>query len=126
MGVQVLFLKGRMIFVHVEVSFNGFLRRWGLERFRWENDQLIAWRYVQPLSLEDAGETDAVSLSITRQQIKELPGEDLADAIETLSGQVQHAVFSALDSEKAAEVLVEAEPRAQRQLIGKVRHERAR
>jgi magnesium transporter len=78
------------------------------------------------MALEDAGEPDAVSLSITRQQIKELPGEDLADAIETLSGEVQHAVFSALDSEKAAEVLVEAEPRAQRQLIANIRHERAR
>lgn len=60
------------------------------------------------LSLEDVGETGAVSLSVTRQQIKELPGEDLADAIQTLSGQVQHAVFSALDSEKAAEVLTSA------------------
>jgi magnesium transporter len=80
---------------------------------------------VQPLSLEDAGETDAVSLSITRKQIKELPGEDLADAIETLAGQVQHAVFSALDSEKAAEVLIEAEPRAQRHLIANIRRERA-
>src|SRR6202162_6525560 len=82
--------------------------RWGLERFKWANDQLISWRYVQPLSLEDVGETDAVSLSVTRQQIKELPGEDLADAIQTLSGEVQHAVFSALDSEKAAEVLTSA------------------
>ena len=35
-------------------------------------------------------------------------------------------VFSALDSEKAAEVLVEAEPRAQRQLIANIRRERAR
>src|SRR6202030_4860987 len=41
-------------------------------------------------------------------------------------GEVQHAVFSVLDSEKAAEVLVEAEPRAQRQLIANVRRERAR
>ena len=70
--------------------------------------------------------TDALSLSITRQQIKEMPKEDLADAIETLSGEVQHAVFSALDSEQAAEVLLEAEPRAQRQLIANVRRERAR
>jgi CBS domain-containing protein/sporulation protein YlmC with PRC-barrel domain len=124
--VQLLYSKGRMIIVHVDTSFNGFLRKWGLERFKWSNDQLIAWRYVQPLSLEDIGATDAVSLSITRDQIKELPGEDLADAIETLPGEVQHAVFSVLNSEKAAEVLVEAEPRAQRQLIANVRRERAR
>ena len=35
-------------------------------------------------------------------------------------------MFSALDSEKAAEVLVEAEPRAQRQLIANLRRERAK
>ncbi len=122
---QLLYSKGRMIIVHVDTSFNGFLRKWGLERFKWADDQLIPWRYVQPLSLEDADTSDAVSLSITRDQIKELPGEDLADAIETLPGEVQHAVFSVLDSEKAAEVLVEAEPRAQRQLIASVRRERA-
>lgn len=124
--VQLLYSKGRMIIVHVDTSFNGFLRKWGLERFKWSDDQLISWRYVQPLSLEDIGATDAVSLSITRDQIRELPGEDLADAIETLPGEVQHAVFSVLDSEKAAEVLVEAEPRAQRQLIANIRRERAR
>jgi len=55
-----------------------------------------------------------------------MPKEDLADAIETLSGDVQHAVFSALDSEQAAEVLLEAEPRAQRQLIANVRRKQAR
>jgi len=124
--VQFLYSKNRMIIIHVDTSFNGFLRRWGMERLKWAEDELISWRYVQPLSLEDAGTTDALSLSITRQQIKEMPKEDLADAIELLSGQVQHAVFSALDSEQAAEVLLEAEPRAQRQLIANVRRERAR
>jgi len=93
---------------------------------RWIKDQLISWKYVQPLSVEDAVATDKVSLSITRRQIRELPGEDLADALEELSGKEQEALFSALDSEKAAEALVEAEPRAQRQIIANLRMERAR
>ncbi len=124
--IQLLFSKGRMIVVHVDTSFNGFLRKWGLGRLKWNKDQLISWRYVQPLSIEDASGSDIVSLSITRKQIKELPGEDLADALEELTGKEQQAIFSALDSEKAAEVLVEAEPRAQRQLIATVRREKAR
>lgn len=123
---HLLFSQGHMLFVHVDISFNGFLRKWGLKWLSWSKDQLISWKYVQPLSLEDVGTKDAVSLSITRKQIKELPGEDLADALEELSGKEQQAVFSALDSEKAAEVLVEAEPRAQRQLIANIRRERAR
>ena len=81
---------------------------------------------MQPLSLEDVTATDRVSLSVTRSQIHELPSEDLADALEELSGEEQQAVFSVLDSEKAAETLMEAEPRAQRQIISNLRQERAR
>lgn len=124
--VHLMESKGKMIIIHVDVSFNGFLRKWGLGRLKWAKDQFISWRYVQPLSLEDAAKTDAVSLSITRKQIRELPSEDLADALEQLSGEEQQAVFSVLDSEKAAETLMDAEPRAQRQLIATLRRERAR
>ena len=110
--VHLLESKGRWFVVHVDISFNGFLRSWGLGWVHWIKDRFISWRYVQPLSLEDAVASDTVSLSITRGQIKELPSEDLADALEELSGKEQAAVFSLLDSEKAAETLMEAEPRA--------------
>jgi CBS domain-containing protein len=124
--VHLLLSKNRMALVHVDVSFNGFLRKWGLGWLTWVKDQYISWRYVQPLSLEDVGTSDSVSLSVTRKRLHELPVEDLADALEQLTGEEQQAVFSALDSETAAEALVEAEPRAQRQLIATLRRERAR
>jgi magnesium transporter len=123
--VQLLASKGRLVLVHVDISFNGFLRKWGLYGIVSAKEQLIPWKYVQPLSVEDAGATDSVTLSITRAQIADLPEEDLADALEELSGQEQQAVFSALDSEKAADVLSEAEPRAQRQLVANLRLDRA-
>ncbi len=124
--VHLLESRGKMILVHVDLSFNGFLRKWGLGKMHWMKDQFVSWRYVQPLNLEDATATDAMSLSITRKQIKELPSEDLADALEMLSADEQQAVFNALDTEKAAETLIEAEPRAQRQLIANLREERAK
>ncbi len=123
--VHLLYSKGRMILVHVDISFNGFLRRWGLERFVLGKDQLISWRYVQPLSVEDRTK-DVVTLSVTREQAMKLPSEDLADALEVLSGDTQEAMFSALGAKKAADVLVEAEPRAKRQLIGFLQGEKAR
>jgi CBS domain-containing protein len=123
--VHLLLSRGRVLVVHVDISFNGFLRRWGFGRLRWLNDELISWKFVQPLSVEDATATDKVDLSVTRSQLKELPGEDLADALEELTGKEQEALFSALDEEKAAETLVEAEPRAQRQLMGNLKKERA-
>jgi CBS domain-containing protein/sporulation protein YlmC with PRC-barrel domain len=124
--VQLLESKGRLLLVHVDISFNGFLRKWGLGRLIRLKDQFISWKYVQPLSVEDAIKTDAVALSITHKQIRELPPEDLADALEELSGEEQQAVFSALDEETAAETLIEAEPRAQRQLVANLSQERAK
>jgi sporulation protein YlmC with PRC-barrel domain len=115
--VHLLESKGRLITVHVDTSFNGFLRKWGLGNFRWVKESLISWRYVQPFSLEDAVKTDAVSLSVTKEQATDLPGEDLADVLEMLSGEEQEAFFSVLDAEKAAETLMHAEPRARRQLV---------
>jgi len=109
----------------VDISFNGFLRKWGLERFATAKDQLIAWRYVQPLSVEDHTK-DIVTLSVAREHALELPSEDLADALEVLSGDEQQAMFSALDPDKAAAVLGEAEPRTKRQLIAFLSEEKAR
>jgi magnesium transporter len=124
--VHMLEAKGRLLLVHVDTSFNGILRRWGLGGLRWIKDEFISWKYVQPLSVEDAVATDKVSLSVTRKQMLDLPSEDLADALEELEGEEQEALFSALGSEKAAETLLEAEPRVQRQLIADLRKERAR
>jgi len=123
--VQMLESRARLIIIHVDVSFNGFLRKWGLGGLRWITDKLIPWRYVQPFSLEDAVKKDTVSLSVTKEQARELPGEDLADVLEMLSGEEQEAFFSALDPEKAAESLMHAEPRAKRQLIEDLPKERA-
>ncbi len=123
--VRLVERRGRLVLTDVDISFNGFLRRWGLGRLRWISDTFISWKYVQPLSLEDAVPTDRVSLSVTRTQLRELPGEDLADALEELSGKEQQALFAALDPEKAAETLIEAEPRAQRQIMARLRKDQA-
>ena len=118
--------RGRLLIADVDISFNGFLRRIGLARFSWIKDRLISWKFVQPLSVEDVVATDKVSLSITRKQVMELPSEDLADVLEELQGEEQEALFGALDSEKAAETLADAEPRAKRQLVEDLSDERAR
>lgn len=124
--IHLLEVKNRLVIVHVDISFNGFLRRWGLGKLNLIKDDFIPWKYVQPLSVEDVISTDKVSLSVTRKDMMELPSEDLADILEELPGEEQQALFSALDSEKAAETLAEAEPRAQRQIIANLRKERAR
>ena len=124
--IQCLESKGRLLLVHVDPSVAGILRRWHLGWLKWVKEDFISWKHIQPLSIEDMSKTDQMSLSVTRDQLKELPPEDLADALEELSGDEQEALFSALDSETDAEVLVEAEPRAQRQIVADLDTDRAR
>ena len=124
--VQLVQSHGRMIIAHVDVSLNGFLRKWGLGFVRFGADRLISWKYVQPLSIEDVTTSDKVSLSLTRAQMHELPSEDLADALEELPGPEQEAMFSVLDADKAAETLLETEPRAQRQIVADLPPDRAK
>ncbi len=124
--VQLLESGGRMLLVHVDISFNGFLRKFGLGKLGWLKDEFISWRYVQPLSVQESAGDEAVSLTVTRKQMKELPSEDLADALEELSDREQQAIISVLDDEKAADTLMDAEPRAQRQIIASLRKERMR
>jgi sporulation protein YlmC with PRC-barrel domain/CBS domain-containing protein len=112
--------------VAVDTSFNGFLRKWRMPILETLiQDDLIPWKYVQPLSIEDATQTETLQLSVARAQLQDLPKEDLADVLEELSGEEQTALFSALEPEKAAETLTEAEPRAQRQIMANLRQERA-
>ena len=113
--------------VAVDTSLNGFLRKWRLPFLETlVPDDLIPWKFVQPLSLEDATRSVTLQLSVARAQLQDLPKEDLADVLEELSGAQQTALFSALEAEKAADALHEAEPRAQRQIIANLEDERAR
>jgi CBS domain-containing protein/sporulation protein YlmC with PRC-barrel domain len=119
-------VDGQWRLVAVDTSFNGFLRKWGLSWLETLiHDDLIPWKFVQPLSIEDVSTSEVLQLSVARAQLQDLPKEDLADALEELSGEEQTALFSALETEKAAETLTEAEPRAQRQIIANLRQERA-
>jgi magnesium transporter len=124
--IHFLETRGLLILVHVDISFSGFLRRWGLGKYELVKSNLISWKYIQPLSVEDAASTDQVTLSVTKKQMLELPSEDLADFLEELPNEEQQVLFSALDNEKAAETLMEAEPRAQRRIIANLREEKAR
>jgi CBS domain-containing protein len=113
--------------VAVDTSLNGFLRKWRVPFLETlVQDDLIPWKFVQPLSIEDANRSETLQLSVARAQLQDLPKEDLADMLEELSGAEQTALFSALEAEKAADALHEAEPRAQRQIIANLREERAR
>ena len=108
--------------VHVDVGFHGLLRRVGLKKpigFLLQKlfdyvmaDQLIAWKFVQPLS-----SPDLLRLTIAQNRLAQLHPADLADIIEDLDIHQRSAVFRSLDVETAAETLEETDPKIQVSLI---------
>jgi len=108
--------------VHVDVGLRGLMRRVGLEKamdkfFQWFldyhlSDNLIPWRFVQPLS-----SPDLLKLKISQNRLSRLHPADLADIIEELDIHKRSEVFQSLDVETAAETLEETDPKIQVRLI---------
>jgi magnesium transporter len=120
--LQFLKVNKSLYLVHVDVGFRGLMRRLGLERYMdiflqglfdyTLSDQLIPWKFVQPLSI-----TDRLRLTITQKRLPQLHPADLADIIEDLDINRRSAVFQSLDTETAAEMLEETDPKIQVSLI---------
>lgn len=116
--------------VHVDVGFKGLLRRVGLMKpiaFMIRTlvdydmtDQLIAWKFVQPLA-----SPDLLRLTVAQNRLAQLHPADLADIIEELDIHQRSAVFRALDVETAAETLEETDPKIQVSLIEELSTESA-
>ncbi len=108
--------------VHVDVGFRGLIRRVGLTKtvdkilqtlFDYTlSDQLISWKFVQPLS-----SPDLLRLNIAQNRLSQIHPADLADILEDLDINRRTAVFQALDKETAAEALEETDPKVQVSLI---------
>ncbi len=120
--LQFLKVNSSLYLVHVDVGFRGLMRRVGMERFMdillqglfdyTLPDQLIPWKFVQPLS-----DPDLLRLNITQSRLSLLHPADLADIIEDLDVKKRTAVFQSLDTETAAETLEETDPKIQVSLI---------
>jgi magnesium transporter len=120
--LQFLHAKRILYLVHVDVGFRGLLRRVGLMKpigfllrtlFDYAMaDQLIAWKFVQPVS-----SPDLLRLTVAQNRLAQLHPADLADIIEDLDIHQRSAVFHALDVETAAETLEETDPKIQVSLI---------
>lgn len=141
--IHLLVHGSRMVLVHVDIGFTGLVRRLGIEKgvralarllHREPQDELVSWKYVQPLTTSTG--TTLVRLSLRNEQLRRLhpaeladimedldPGErlalvrtmdpvHLADAMEEVEETVQAAIIGDLDTGLAADILEEMEPAA--------------
>jgi magnesium transporter len=130
--LQFLCLESQQLrLVHVDVGFRGLMRRVGWKNwisavlhwlFAYElPDHFIPWKYVQLLS-----GSGPLHLSVSQKKLGQLHPAELADILEDLGGRDRSAIFHALDTETAADILEEIDdPKLQKALIETVTVEKA-
>lgn len=129
--IQLLLVEKKLFVVGADVGRYAFLRRLGLGRIAksvLENrlkENIIPWRYVQPLPADLTSTKGDVKLNIAKEGLKDIHPEDLADILEELSHEERIHIFNALDHDVAADALEATEPRVQREILASTSAERA-
>ena len=120
-----LLIGERQWLVHVDVGFSGLLRRLGWEQFlrpfalalrKPIQDDLISWKFVQPVA-SDSGRLSPIRLTVGAQKLADLHPGELADILEDLDHQQRQVMLAALDAETAAEVLEETDEDVQKSIF---------
>ncbi|HLD58091.1 MAG TPA: CBS domain-containing protein [archaeon] len=116
--------NGNFYVLGVSFGLRSLLRRLSLEKpALWINPkmkpQIVPWVFVQQLSLSPAH----IGLNLAGGKINEAHPSDIADLLDELSHSERQILFNVLDDEKAAETLIEADPKVQKSLIEHL-HER--
>jgi len=129
--IQLLLVEHKLFVVGADVGRHAFLRRLGFGRIvksvleNSSKEDIIPWRYVQPLPADLTSTKGDVKLNITREGLKDIHPEDLADILEELSQEERIHIFNALDHQVAADALEATEPRVQREILASTSAERA-
>lgn len=117
--IHLLAHSGRMFLVHVDIGLTGLARRLGVEAglrravsafHRQLRNELVSWKYVQPLP---APGREPVKLTLRQEQLRQLHPGELADIIEELDPGERLAMVRSFDTEQLADVLEEAEENVQ-------------
>lgn len=113
--IHLLKVDHQLVIAHVDIGLRGLLRRLDMEgavdfifkifakKSKYlKKEDLVSWKYVQPVSLNPASMT--MKLSVSEKQISSIPAADLGDIIFDLNAKQRIALFRALDIKTKARV----------------------
>jgi len=129
--IQLLLVENKLFVVGADVGRHALMRRLGFGRVvksvveNESKENVIPWRYVQPLPADLTGTKGDVKLNVTREGLKDIHPADLADILEELNHEERVHIFNALDGEVAADALEVTEPRVQREILASTSVDRA-
>jgi magnesium transporter len=130
--VRLILVDNKLFVTAADVSRSALLRRIHLGMFAKHllrnppKEDIIPYRYVQPLGADLTDTEGNVKLTITKEGLGDIHEEDIADILEELNQEERIHIFRALDSKTAADALGATEPRVQREIMAAVSTERVR
>ncbi len=113
---------------HVDIGLRGLVRRLGWQRpidgvvhlfnrhARYLNDEgLISWKYVQPLSIQSA--TGQIQLTVEMERLRQIPPSDVSSMLMELDPYQRAALIRTLDVQSQVDIITELELKWQKDLI---------
>jgi magnesium transporter len=113
---------------HVDIGFRGLVRRLGWERLvdaivrivsrhaRYLNEEgLVSWKYVQPLSIQSA--TGKIQLSVDMEQLRQIPPSDISSMLSELDPYQRAALIRTLDVQSQVDAITELDIKLQKDVV---------
>lgn len=113
--VHLLKVDHEFVVAHVDIGLRSLIRRLGAEKVvdfivrsvnknsdYLKKEELVSWKYIQPVSINQAGTT--IKLSVSEKQLLAIPAVDLGDIIFDLTAKQRMALFRTLDTITKAKV----------------------
>ena len=126
--IHLLRVDHEFVVAHVDIGIRSLIRRLGWEKgvdfiVRMINkrskylttEELVSWKYVQPVSVNPASMT--MKLSIPQKQLQSIPAADLSEIIFDLNPNQRMALFSTLDIKTKAKILESLEYEDQKAMV---------
>ncbi len=126
--IHFLRVEHELVIAHVEIGLRGLLRRLGWEKpvdllvtavnkhsQYLKHDDIVSWKYIQPVALSSAGMT--MKLSLTEKQLLSIPPADLGDMIFDLNANQRMSLFRSLDLNTKSKVFEHLVPEEQKALL---------
>jgi len=126
--IHLLFVEEALMVAHVDISTRGLIRRLGFEKIAdflvslfnknspyLNTEQLISWKYIQPLSINPASMT--IKVNVPEKQFSSIPAADLGEIFLDLNIKQQLTFFQSLDAQTQARVFTNIDFKTQKSLV---------
>lgn len=126
--IHLLRIDHELMVAHVDIGLRGLIRRLGWEGWvdslvrlinsnahYLKKDEMVSWKYVQPVAINSASMT--MKLSVSQKQLLSIPAADLGEIMQDLNFNQRMALFRALDIKTKARIFENLEFNDQKAIL---------